>query len=375
MPKKRKDNSLADRDMVLLVAVVLVLIAIVLVCCKQSVPAALLVVFVIALLGLTMDQVDEESAQVVPVVSSRVNANLKARPATSFVQACPPHIPPVPNAVNHVPLEGQGLPPGLTMYPYPPPTPAQEGASPPQQNIEQVVPVENVTVTNVPVKQNDPPTPPKVCSVNSAYNQYNPPAINAPEANTYQDLYVLPTDVSRPDGQSIAQVQAKTLSKCIKKEVGAFPKPDRMKGNDVFMGEDTVVEIELEKLKGQQATKSLPYQNPNYPEKPQPTGSSTLNAALEVSPPAFQEYYYVKPLPDFNKEMKQKIRNEGLYGIHGDLNCLAMRRGAVADKGFVQPMNARQEWLRYLAYDMPNYRNQWQTARSNTVNSDTRYFK
>jgi phosphotransferase system HPr-like phosphotransfer protein len=372
MPKKRKDNRLADRDFVLLVAVILVLVAIVLVCCKQSVPAALLVVFVMALLALSVDRNDKIQIISEPIAAARVSNNtaLKARPATTFVQSCPTYIPTVPNAVNHVAVEGQGLPPGLTMYPsYNIQNTLPAGTQSQIRNVEQVVPVENVTVTNVPVKQNDPPQAPKVCSVNSAYDQYNPPAMNAPQANTYQDLYVLPTDVSRPEGQSIAQVQAKTLSKCIKKEVGAFPKPDRMKGNDVFMGEDTVVEIELEKLKGQQATNSLP--RPHQ----QPTGSSTMYAALEVSPPALPEYHYVKPLPDFNKEMKQKIRNEGLYGIHGDLNCASMRRGAVADKGFVQPVNARQEWLRYLAYDMPNYRNQWQTARANTVNSDTRYFK
>ena len=71
----------------------------------------------------------------------------------------------------------------------------------------------------------------------------------------------------------------------------------------------------------------------------------------------------------FFKDYPQKV------GIQGDLNCVTMRRSAVADTGFIQPLEARTEYLRYLAYDMPNYRNQWQTARSNTVNSDTRYFK
>jgi hypothetical protein len=366
MRSKRKDNSLADRDFVLLVAVVLVLIAIVLVCCKQSVPAALLVVFVMALLALSIDRpekikivVEEEEKAGAPGSRVHLPAPARVRPATTMYQACPPNIPPVPNSVNHVPIEGQGLPPGLTLQNQPPVDP---------RNLQSTVPIKSITVTDVPVKQTDPPVAPKVCSVNSAYDQYNPPDMTSSESNTYQDLYVLPTNVSRPPGQSIAQVQAKTLTKCIKKEIGAFPKPDRMSGSDVFMGQDSdaVLEIELERLKGQQATNSL---------LTQPSGSSTLNAALEVSPPALPEYNYVKPLPDHNKEMKQKIRNEGLYGIHGDLNCLNMRRSAVADTGFVMPINARQEFVRYLAYDMPNYRNQWQTARSNTVNSDTRYFK
>ena len=354
MSRKRKDSKLEDRDFMLLVAVVLVLIAIVLVCCKQSVPAALLVVFVMALLALSIEKPDEYVS-----VQSAPAAPLRARPATTLYRACPPHIPPVPNAVNHVPLEGQGLPPALTLQSQPVVD---------TKNLQSVVPVESVTVTNVPVKQSDPPLAPKVCSVNSRYNEFNPPEMMSSQSNTYQDLYVLPTDVSRPAGQSIAQVQAKTNTECIKKEIGAFPAPDRMKGGDVFMGDEKqmVLELELERLKGQEATNSL---------ITPPEGSAVLNAALEVSPPAFNEYYYVKPLPDFNKEMKQKIRNEGLYGIHGDLNCINMRRSATADTGFVQPVNARQEWLRYLAFDMPNYRNQWQTARANTVNSDTRYFK
>ena len=355
MSRKRKDSKLADRDFMLLVAVILVLIAIVLVCCKQSVPAALLVVFVMALLALSIEKPDE----VIMVESATLQSPVRARPATSFVQACPPHIPHVPNAINHVPLESQGLPPALTLQNQPPVD---------TKNLQSVVPVESVTVTNVPVVQNDPPVAPKVCSVNSKYNEFNPPDMNSPQSNTYQDLYVLSKDISRPEGQQIAQVQAKTLSKCIKKEIGAFPAPDRMKGADVFMGDESemVLQLELERLKGQAATNSLVVP---------PEGSSVLNAALEVSPPEFVEYNYVKPLPDFNKEMKQKIRNEGLYGVHGDLNCLNMRRTATANTGFVQPINARQEWLRYLAYDMPNYKNQWQTARANTVNSDTRYFK
>jgi hypothetical protein len=351
MSRKEKDSKLEDRDMVLLVAVILVLIAIVLVCCKQSVPAALIVVFVMALLVLSMNPPEKV------VMVSEKQKPAAMRPATTMFHSCPPNIPAVPNAVNHVPLEGQALPPGLTLQNQ---TPVD------QENLQTNVPVNSVTLTNVPVKQSDPPEPPKVCSVNSRYNEFNPPDMNSNASNTYQDLYVLPTDITRPPGQSIAQVQAKVSSECIKKEIGAFPAPDRMKGSDVFLGEDPVVALELERLKGQAATNSLVIP---------PEGSSVLNAALEVSPPAFNEYYYVKPLPDFNKEMKQKIRNEGLYGVHGDLNCIAMRRSAVADTGFVQPVNARQEFLRYLAYDMPNYKNQWQTARANTVNSDTRYFK
>lgn len=370
-------SKLEDRDLVLLVAVVLILVAIVLVCCKQSVPAALLVVFVMALLALSVDFKTKILLPVTTTPSAPAAASLPTASQAAPVAASqvPPQAAPV--AASQVPPEAAPMRGNLTgtyFRPLMEENQASRGA--PAVRLQTTaasavqeaprVEIENVQTTNVPVFQNNPPVAPKVCSINSAYTQFNPPELNSLQSNTYPNLYVLPTEVSRPPGQSVAQVQAKTDFQCIKKEIGAFPKPDRMKGTDVFMGDDAVFEIELERLKQQEATKSLIMP---------PAGSTTLDAALDVSPKPFPEYYYVKPLPDHDKQMKQKIRNEGLYGVNGDLNCLHMRRSAVANTGFIQPIEGRQEFLRYLAYDMPNYRNQWQTARFNTVNSDTRYFK
>ena len=53
------------------------------------------------------------------------------------------------------------------------------------------------------------------------------------------------------------------------------------------------------------------------------------------------------------------IRNNGLYGIKGDYRCDIMKRSAVANTGFVEPLGARNEFLRYASYDMPNHRNQY----------------
>jgi hypothetical protein len=386
--------KLEDQDMVLLVAVVLILVAIVLVCCKQSFPAALLVVFVIALLALSVDtskgmlidnkheieaaiRVQKNKKQQAAVMrvdapvptkdnrpennaasASNIESTPPVRVATSFDRGCKSEGC-AASLNNTMPNEAAVKEMAALLSDVPPPAAADPNSEPKML-------IKDVTTTNVPIMQNNPPVAPKICTVDSAYTQYNPPELSDSQSNTYQTMYVLPVDVSRPKNQSVAEVQAKTFLSCPKKEIGAFPKPDRMRGNDVFLGEDALLQIELNRLEQQEATKSLIIP---------PSGSSTLNAALDVSPPPFPEYHYVKPLPDNNKEMKQKIRNEGLYGIHGDLNCLQMRRSAVADKGFIQPLGARQEFLRYLAYDMPNYRNQWQTARSNTVNSDTRYFK
>lgn len=380
-------DTLQDRDMVVLVAVVLILIAIVLVCCKQSVPAAIIVVFVIMFLGLAMDSTSKLVIKDSPASGARVNKDLKKfsvapaaapafapAPATAFAPAGYLH----PQSGDAYGMTFASLPVGVPVGTYNSVMNQVEarkegdycGGPNQVQEYDPLAPnsvaVKDVTITNVPVLQNDPHVAPKKCTINSAYTEFNPPELSSSQSDTYQDLYVLPTEITRPPGKSIAEVQAKTNIKCIKKEVGSFPKPDRMQGNDVFMQEDAPVQLELARLQRQAETNSLICQ---------PSGSSTLNAALDVSPPMRPNYNYVKPMPDYDKDMKRKIRNEGLYGIQGDLNCVTMRRSAVADTGFIQPLEARTEYLRYLAYDMPNYRNQWQTARSNTVNSDTRYFK
>lgn len=367
-------SSLKDRDLVLLVAVILVLVAIVLVCCKQSVPAALLVIFVMAMLVVSMDSSGKvyvkEDAPTPTVTAPKMRAQMQnlQHPVLQYPQHILPMQPQPPMLPPHNPCTVPGAPPMEVpsgMY-----NDAMTMAIPrtycDSSNIDNPVPVKEVTVTNVPVAQSDPQQPPKVCSINSAYTEFNRPPMNSTAINTYQDLFVVPTEVSRPEGKSIAQVQAKTKLKCMKKELEAFPKPDKMHGTDVFAGEDTPIQLELARLQQQVESNSL---------ITQPAGSSTLDAALQVSPKPRPDYNYVNALPNYDKDMKQKIRNEGLYGIHGDTNCQQMRRSAVADKGFVQPLNARYEFLRYLAYDMPNYRNQWQTARPNTVNYDTRYFK
>ena len=57
------------------------------------------------------------------------------------------------------------------------------------------------------------------------------------------------------------------------------------------------------------------------------------------------------------------IRNNGLYGVKGDYNCDIMARSTVMDKGFVEPLGAREEWIKYLAYDMPNKRDQFMVRK------------
>lgn len=60
------------------------------------------------------------------------------------------------------------------------------------------------------------------------------------------------------------------------------------------------------------------------------------------------------PPPMSDKEAKAHIRNHGLYGVRGNLNCSHMQRSSVADHGQLQPLNARNQMLKYLAFDQPH---------------------
>jgi hypothetical protein len=57
---------------------------------------------------------------------------------------------------------------------------------------------------------------------------------------------------------------------------------------------------------------------------------------------------------------EEELRGSGLYGgIKGDYTHDIMKRSAVMDAGFVQPLGAREEWVRYLGYDIANKRDQF----------------
>jgi hypothetical protein len=57
------------------------------------------------------------------------------------------------------------------------------------------------------------------------------------------------------------------------------------------------------------------------------------------------------PIPPSDREMRDHIRNNGLYGIHGNLSCRRLQRSTVGDKGMLQPLNARNQLIKFLAVD------------------------
>jgi hypothetical protein len=89
------------------------------------------------------------------------------------------------------------------------------------------------------------------------------------------------------------------------------------------------------------------------PVVPQDRGESLKN-------PPLSPYEFVPNLPACGEHTPTElIRNNGLYGVKGDYNCDIMKRSAVMDAGYVQPIGAREEWIKYLGYDMPNKRDQF----------------
>ena len=82
-------------------------------------------------------------------------------------------------------------------------------------------------------------------------------------------------------------------------------------------------------------------------------------AQEEQSPARLSRWEYVSDEPASAAD----VRARGLYGIKPDFNDEIMQRGAVMNKGFIQPLAARSEFARYLAYDLPNRRDQFMVRK------------
>ena len=83
---------------------------------------------------------------------------------------------------------------------------------------------------------------------------------------------------------------------------------------------------------------------PTQATAPKPTQATAPSLPTCNAPPA-------PPADLTDREMRDHIRNNGLYGIHGNLSCKKLQRGTVADKGLVQPLSARNQLLQFLAVD------------------------
>ena len=63
--------------------------------------------------------------------------------------------------------------------------------------------------------------------------------------------------------------------------------------------------------------------------------------------------------PADNEAVKARIRAEGLYGVLGRTDAAAMSRHAHQTFGFVEPLQARKDFLAYSLADMPHMRDEF----------------
>jgi hypothetical protein len=103
---------------------------------------------------------------------------------------------------------------------------------------------------------------------------------------------------------------------------------------------------------------------PPFPGVAQYTGESMWRLPeWPVNQPSREESIaaVVPDLPtcSSNQASKNAIRNQGLYGIKGNVSCDLLKRSAVADAGFLQPLGARNAFLAYNTYDQLHSKDQY----------------
>ena len=106
---------------------------------------------------------------------------------------------------------------------------------------------------------------------------------------------------------------------------------------------------------------------PPFPGVAQYTGESMWRLPeWPVNQPSREESIaaVVPDLPtcSSNQASKNAIRNQGLYGIKGNVSCDLLKRSAVADTGFLQPLGARNAFLAYNTYDQLHSKDQFMIA-------------
>lgn len=85
---------------------------------------------------------------------------------------------------------------------------------------------------------------------------------------------------------------------------------------------------------------------PEYPVD-QPSREESISAVVSDLPTCCQQ------------TPKEILRNQGLYGIKGNLSCDLLKRSAVSDHGFLEPLAARNAFLAYNSYDQLHAKDQY----------------
>lgn len=138
-----------------------------------------------------------------------------------------------------------------------------------------------------------------------------------------------------------------TLLLPVQMEGRVQPRVDAMRDNAPACGAAYKIVPNLPPMPGmvQYGAESV-WRLPEYPVE-QPSREESIAAVVPGLPTCCQS------------TPKEVIRNQGLYGIRGNLSCAKLQRSAVADRGFLEPLHARNSFLAYEAYDQLHAKDQW----------------
>lgn len=160
-------------------------------------------------------------------------------------------------------------------------------------------------------------------------------------AEVTNNVYVGPTfspTVTKPPGD--------TLLLPVQME-GQCNKFDSMRGNVASCGNGFKIVPNMPPMPGlAQLPGEAVWRLPEYPVD-QPSREETIAAVVSDLPSCCQQ------------TPKDIIRNQGLYGIKGNLSCDLLKRSAVSDCGFLEPLAARNAFLAYNSYDQLHAKDQY----------------
>lgn len=190
-----------------------------------------------------------------------------------------------------------------------------------------------------------PPAPPAPTS-----RMQRTPQVHSPNAvaDVTNNIYVGPTFSPQP----VKRASDAKLVLPVNME-GQCPKIDYMNDNIASCGNGYKVVPNMPPMPGMAQLlgrhgvpgKSV-WRLPEYPVE-QASREETIAAVVSDLPTCCQQ------------TPKEVIRNQGLYGIKGNLSCDLLKRSAVSDHGFLEPLGARNAFLAYNSYDQLHAKDQY----------------
>ena len=98
-----------------------------------------------------------------------------------------------------------------------------------------------------------------------------------------------------------------------------------------------------------------------------PAGVSSPSAS-ELQKKATRTHLGLEYVSVSDDTTREQIKLNGLYGIKGDFRDDTANRKTTMDEGFVEPLQARMEFAKFLTYDASHKKDQFLVQKKDTVN-------